>query len=181
MTSGPLRLGILGAARIAPWALIEPARRNLEAAVVGVAARDPVRAAAFAARYGIERVYVGYEEMLRDPAIEAIYNPLPNSHHAYWTIRALEAGKHVLCEKPLAASLVEAEAMAEAAQRTGRTLMEAFHYRYHPLFARMRAILASGEIGRVERMEARFCIPLLRRNDIRWRADLAGGALMDTG
>jgi predicted dehydrogenase len=181
VSTGPLRLGILGAARIAPWALIEPARRNLEAAVVGVAARDPVRAAAFAARYGIERVYPSYDDMLRDAAIEAIYNPLPNSHHAYWTIRALQAGKHVLCEKPFAATLAEAEAMATAAQQTGRTLMEAFHYRYHPLFARMRAILSSGEIGTVRHLEAEFCIPLVRRNDIRWRADLAGGALMDTG
>jgi len=181
MSDGPLRIGILGAARIAPMALIKPAQRNLEAAVVGVAARDATRAASFAARHGIERVYTGYDELLADPAIEAVYNPLPNSHHARWTIRALEAGKHVLCEKPFSATVAEAEAMAAAATRTGRVLMEAFHYRYHPLFARMRAIIAAGEIGTVRRFEATFCIPLLRANDIRWRADLAGGALMDTG
>ena len=181
MGDGPLRIGILGAARIAPMALIKPAQRNLEAAVVGVAARDATRAASFAARHGIERVYTGYDELLADPAIEAVYNPLPNSHHARWTIRALEAGKHVLCEKPFSATVAEAEAMAAAATRTGRVLMEAFHYRYHPLFARMRAIIAAGEIGTVRRFEVTFCIPLLRANDIRWRADLAGGALMDTG
>jgi len=181
MADGPLRIGILGAARIAPMALISPARRNLEAAVVGVAARDVTRAAAFAAKHGIERVYAGYDEMLADPAIEAVYNPLPNSHHARWTIQALEAGKHVLCEKPFSATVAEAEAMAATATRTGKVLMEASHYRYHPLFGRLRTIIASGEIGRVERMEATFCIPLLRAGDIRWRADLAGGALMDTG
>jgi predicted dehydrogenase len=181
MGDGPLRIGILGAARIAPMALIKPAQRNLEAAVVGVAARDARRAASFAAKHGIERVYTGYDELLADPAIEAVYNPLPNSHHARWTIRALEAGKHVLCEKPFSATVAEAEAMAAAATRTGRVLMEAFHYRYHPLFARMRAIIAAGEIGTVQRFEATFCIPLLRAGDIRWSRDLAGGALMDTG
>ncbi len=181
MGDGPLRIGILGAARIAPMALIKPAQRNLEAAVVGVAARDPRRAASFAAKHGIERVYTGYDELLADPAIEAVYNPLPNSHHARWTIRALEAGKHVLCEKPFSATVAEAEAMAAAATRTGRVLMEAFHYRYHPLFARMRAIIAAGEIGTVQRFEVTFCIPLLRAGDIRWNRDLAGGALMDTG
>src|SRR5262245_62159585 len=181
MADGPLRIGILGAARIAPMALIAPAQRNLEAAVVGVAARDATRAASFAARHGIERVYTGYDELLADPAIEALYNPLPNSYHAQSTIRALEAGDHVLLEQPLSATFPQAESMAAAATRTGRVLMEAFHYRYHPLFARMRAIIAAGEIGTVRRFEVTFCIPLLRANDIRWRADLAGGALMDTG
>jgi predicted dehydrogenase len=179
--SGPVRIGVLGAARIAPMALINPARRNLEAAVVGIAARDVARAAAFATRHGIERAYGGYDDLIRDQAIEAVYNPLPNSLHAPWTIRALEAGKHVLCEKPFSANAKEAEAMADAATRHGRVLMEAFHYRYHPLFSRMRTIITSGEIGEVRHLEASFCIPLLRPSDIRWRADLAGGALMDTG
>ncbi len=181
MADGPLRIGILGAARIAPMALIAPARRNLEAAVVGVAARDAVRAATFAARHGIERVYTGYDDLLADPGIDAVYNPLPNSLHARWTIRALDAGKHVLCEKPFSATVAEAESMAAAASRAGRVLMEAFHYRYHPLFGRLRTIIAAGEIGAVRHLEATFCIPLLRASDIRWRADLAGGALMDTG
>src|SRR5215468_9851466 len=181
MADGPLRLGILGAARIAPMALVAPARRVGDAVVTAVAARDAARASAFAARHRIPRVHPSYEALLADPEIDAVYNPLPNSLHAPWTIRALDAGKHVLCEKPFSATVAEAEAMAAAATRTGRVLMEAFHYRYHPLFARMRSIIAAGEIGTVRRFEATFCIPLLRANDIRWRADLAGGALMDTG
>ena len=162
-------------------ALLGPARRVPGVEVVAVAARDAARASAFAARHRIPRVHSTYEALLADPEIEAIYNPLPNSLHAPWTIRALESGKHVLCEKPFAATVAEAEAMADAAARSGRDLMEAFHYRYHALFARMRALLRAGEIGTVQRLEAWFFIPLLKRNDIRWRADLAGGALMDTG
>ena len=179
--AGPLRLGILGAARIAPMALIAPARRVPEAEVIAVAARDPARARRFAARHGIPRVHDGYEALLADPDVEAVYNPLPNSLHAPWTIRALEAGKHVLCEKPFATSVAEARAMAEAATRAGRVLIEAFHYRYHPLFARLRAILAAGEIGEVRHLEAHFCIPIVQRKDIRYSALLAGGALMDAG
>jgi predicted dehydrogenase len=177
----PLRIGILGAARIAPMALLQPARRVGGVRVLAVAARDPARAGAFAARHGIPRVHPSYEALLDDAEIEAIYNPLPNSLHAVWTIRALDAGKHVLCEKPFAANAAEAEAMAAAAVRTRLVLMEAFHYRYHALFARMRGILEAGELGAVRHLEASFCVPILRRADIRWRADLAGGALMDAG
>jgi predicted dehydrogenase len=177
----PLRFGILGAARIAPMALIAPAGRVPEARVLAVAAREPSRAYHFAAQHGIPRVHETYEALLADPEVDAIYNPLPNSHHAHWTIAALEAGKHVLCEKPFAASVTEAETMAQTATRTGRVLVEAFHYRYHPLFARLRQILESGELGAVRHVEAHLCFPLLRRSDIRYRADLAGGALMDAG
>jgi len=152
-----------------------------EATVLAVAARDPERARRFAARHGIPRVHPSYDALLADPEIDAIYNPLPNSLHAPWTIRALAAGKHVLCEKPFAANAAEAEEMARAAERAGRVLVEAFHWRYHPLFARVRAILDAGEIGQVRHLEAHFCIPLPLPNDIRWRKDLAGGALMDTG
>lgn len=177
----PLRFGILGAARIAPMALVRPARRVPEATVVAVAARDPARARRFAAKHGIPRVHESYDALLADPWVEAIYNPLPNALHAAWTIRALEAGKHVLCEKPFSATVAEAEAMAAAAQRTGRVLVEAFHYRYHPLFARLRTILTGGELGEVRHLEAHFCIPMLVPQDIRYRADLGGGALMDAG
>lgn len=183
MTEGrsPLRIGVLGAARIAPMALIRPARAVPEATVAAVAARDPARARAFAQKHGIPRVHESYEALLADPEVDAIYNPLPNSLHAVWTIRALEAGKHVICEKPFAANAAEAETMAAAATRTGHVLMEAFHYRYHPLFARLLAILDSGEIGESRHLEAHFCIPLILPGDIRYRRDLAGGALMDTG
>ncbi|HJW68079.1 MAG TPA: Gfo/Idh/MocA family oxidoreductase [Candidatus Binatia bacterium] len=181
MAAEPLRIGVLGAARIAPMALIQPARRVSGATVLAVAARDVGRARAFATRHGIGRVHASYDALLADAEVEAVYNPLPNSLHAEWTVRALEAGKHVLCEKPFAARATEAETMARAAERAGRVLMEAFHYRYHRLFARMREILRGGELGTVRHLEATFCIPLLRRSDIRWRADLAGGALMDAG
>lgn len=177
----PLRIGVLGAARITPMALLVPARRAADVSVVAVAARDPARARAFAARHGIPRVHDDYDALVRDPEIDAVYNPLPNSHHAPWTIRALDAGKHVLCEKPFAVDAAEAAHMAEAGRRNDRVLMEAFHYRYHPLFARVLDILDGGEIGRVRHLEAHFCIPLPRPGDIRYRADLAGGALMDTG
>src|SRR5438128_2464750 len=172
----PLRLGILGAAHTAPMALVRPAQRVREATVLAVAARDPERARQFAARHGIPRVHPSYDALLADPEIDAIYNPLPNSLHAPWTIRALAAGKHVLCEKPFAANAAEAEDMARPADPAGRVLVEAFHWRYHPLFARVRAILDAGEIGQVRHLEAHFCIPLPLPNDIRYRKDLVSGA-----
>lgn len=177
----PLRIGILGAARIAPMALIRPARQVPEAAVVAVAARDRSRAQAFATKHGIPKVPDSYDALLADPEIDAIYNPLPNSLHCEWTIRALQAGKHVLCEKPIASNAAEAGRMAAAARDTGRVLMEAFHWRYHPLASRIRAIIDAGEIGAVRHVEAHLCIPLLRPGDIRFRHDLAGGATMDVG
>jgi len=177
----PLRFGILGAARIAPMALIAPARRVPGARVVALAARDIERARRFATKHGIPRVQASYDELLADTELDAIYVPLPNSLHCRWTIRALEAGKHVLCEKPFAATAAEAEEMAAAARRTGRVLVEAFHYRYHPLFARLQAILAAGDVGDVRHVEAHLCFPLPFPSDIRFSAELAGGALMDAG
>jgi predicted dehydrogenase len=181
MTQEPLRFGILGAARIAPMALVAPVRRVPEASIVAIAARDPERARRFATRHGIARVHDGYDALLGDPDVDAVYVPLPNALHCRWTIRALEAGKHVLCEKPFAATAKEAEEMAAAAKRTGRVLVEAFHYRYHPLFARLQAILAAGDVGDVRHVEAHLCFPLPFRSDIRFSAELAGGALMDAG
>lgn len=176
-----LRIGILGAARIAPPALLGPARKVEGVEVVAVAARDKAKAQAFATKHGIPHVHEGYEALLADPGIDAIYNPLPNSHHGIWTMKALEAGKHVLCEKPLAANADEAQQMADVAQQKGLILAEAFHWRYHPLAQRMKDIMASGRLGKIEHIEAHFCVPLLEPGNIRWRLDLAGGALMDTG
>jgi predicted dehydrogenase len=177
-----LRIGALGAARITPMALIRPARQVAGAEVAAVAARDVVKARAFAAKHGIPRVHDSYDALLADPEIDAIYNPLPNGLHCEWTIRALRAGKHVLCEKPVAANADEAVRMAAAARETGRALVEAFHWRYHPLAARVKEIVASGEIGAPRHYEARFAFPIgFLPGDIRWRWDLAGGALMDTG
>jgi predicted dehydrogenase len=175
-----IRIGVLGAARIAPTALIGPARTNRDVEVTAVAARNTERARQFAARQGIGVVHESYEALIADPNIDAIYNPLPNGLHGKWTIAALEAGKHVLCEKPFTANAEEAEAVAAVAKRSGKVVMEAFHYRYHALTARMLAIIASGELGRVQRIETWFCIPLFIQ-DIRWEWRLAGGSLMDTG
>lgn len=120
--------------------------------------------------------------MLADPAIDAVYIPLPNGLHGEWTIKALEAGKHVLCEKPFTANADEAERVAAvAAVHPDRVVMEAFHYRYHPLAARMQAIIASGELGTLRRLESWMCFPLPFLNDIRYQLALAGGATMDAG
>jgi predicted dehydrogenase len=126
-------------------------------------------------------VHKTYTDLLADPEIDAIYNPLPNSLHAEWTIRALRAGKHLLCEKPFASNAQEATQMASAADETGKVLSEGFAYRYHPLTARIKQTLQSGELGRLKRIEARFCFLLPSPGNIRFRYDLAGGALMDAG
>ena len=176
-----VRVGILGAARIVPSALIKPARQVAEVIIAAIAARDVARGRAFAQKHGIPQVFASYDELLADPNIDAVYIPLPNSLHERWTLQALTAGKHVLCEKPFASNAVEAERMAEAAQQSGLVLMEAFHYRYHPLAARMKEIVSSGELGTIQHIEAWLCFPLLSRNDIRYNLSLAGGATMDTG
>jgi predicted dehydrogenase len=177
----PLRFGILGAAKIAPRGLIQPAKEGSEATVDVVAARDPVRAAAYAQEHGIPRVAQTYADVVNDPDIDAIYNPLPMNAHAEWTIAALKAGKHVLCEKPLAANAVEAERMVAAAAETGRLLVEAFHYRYHPLFLRVLEIVDSGQLGALQHMEGVFKVAIKDREDLRHRYDTAGGATMDLG
>jgi predicted dehydrogenase len=179
--SAPLRIGILGAARIAPMALIRPARSVPEVRIAAVAARDATRARAFADKHGVPKVHAGYDALIADPELDAIYNPLPNALHCEWTLRALRAGKHVLCEKPIASNAAEAERMAQAAEASGRVLVEAFHWRCHPLAARMREIVRSGVLGEVRRVEASMCIPLPLPGDIRYRFDLGGGATMDTG
>jgi predicted dehydrogenase len=137
-----LRIGTLGAARIVPAALIKPSREVPEVVVAAVAARDPGRARQFAAKHGIPVVHDSYAALIADPAIDAIYNPLPNSLHAPWTLRAIEASKHVLCEKPFTSNAAEAAQVAAAARDSGLVVMEAFHYRYHPLARRMQEVVA---------------------------------------
>jgi predicted dehydrogenase len=177
-----VRIGVLGAARIAPQAVVKPAASSPEAEVGAVAARDPQRARAFATKHGIARVHDSYEALIADPDVDAIYNPLPNGLHARWTIAALEAGKHVLCEKPFTANEAEArEVAAVAAAHPDQVVMEAFHYRYHPFAARLLELIAGGEVGTVQRVETRMCIPLPLFKDIRYDWSLAGGATMDVG
>jgi predicted dehydrogenase len=177
----PLRIGVLGAARIAPSALINPAKDNPDVVVAAVAARDGARARAFAAKNQIPRVHDSYEALIADPDLDAIYNPLPNGLHGKWTRAALDAGKHVLCEKPFTANAVEAREIADVAGKSNRVVMEAFHYRYHPLALRTEQILASGALGKLQRVEASLCFPLPKFSDIRYNYALAGGALMDAG
>jgi predicted dehydrogenase len=179
-TQRSLRFGILGAARIAPDALIKAAQNVPDAEVVAIAARDPKRAREFAAANGVPRVIATYDDLVNDPELDAIYNPLPNSLHCEWTIAALRAGKHVLCEKPLASNALEAERMAKAADESGKILGEAFHYRYHPLADRIRALMTDGTLGCLIHVEGRFTVPIPETN-IRFDWSLAGGATMDLG
>lgn len=181
MADGVVRIGILGTARIAPAALIKPARGNAEVVVTAVAARDLSRAEQFAAKHGIARVHDSYEALVADPDVDAVYNPLPNALHGRWTAAALEAGKHVLCEKPFTANAAEAREIAELAAKSERVVMEAFHYRYHPLALRAEEIIASGELGTLQRIDAALCFPLPKFSDIRYNYSLAGGATMDAG
>ena len=122
-----------------------------------------------------------YDALLADPSLDAVYIPLPNGLHAQWTLAALKAGKHVLCEKPFTSNAAQAREVAAAADGTGLVVMEAFHYRYHPLAQRMAELVHGGELGAIQRVETAMCFPLPRFSDIRYDYGLAGGALMDAG
>jgi predicted dehydrogenase len=173
-----MRIGVIGAAGIVGRALIEPARKVDEVEVAAVAARDPERAAKFAKEHEVPVVHQSYDELLADDSLDAIYVPLANSLHAQWTIAALEAGRHVLCEKPFASNAAQAAEMVATAERTGRVLVEAYHWRYHPVADRMLELARS--IGPLEELEARFSISIPSEN-IRYDLALAGGSFMDLG
>jgi predicted dehydrogenase len=175
-----LRWGILGPGRIAPRivrALVDNPRGQLHA----VAGRDPERARAFAARHGAELAHPTFEALLADPDIDVVYVALPNGHHAPWTIRALEAGKHVLCEKPLALTAAEVDAIAAAAERNGRIAVEAFMYLHHPQTLKMLELIRSGSLGPIQVVSAAFSFLLERAADPRIEPDLGGGSLWDVG
>ena len=174
-----LRIGTLGSSRISQPALIEPAASVPEVIVAAAAARDLPRAEAYALRHGLEKAYGSYEELLADPDIDAVYNPLPNSLHGPWTLQAIAAGKHVLCEKPFASNADEAAQVADAAAASGLVVMEAMHYRYHPLTRRLSELAA--ELGPVRHIQCWTSFAISRPDDIRYDFDLGGGALMDGG
>ncbi|MFF8032223.1 Gfo/Idh/MocA family protein [Streptomyces sp. NPDC016626] len=176
----PLRIGILGAARITERSLIAPARAGGHR-LVAVAARERSRAEAFAAAHGVERTLGSYRELLDDPEVDVVYNPLANGLHGPWNLAALAAGKHVLTEKPSASNAREAEEVREAAATSGSVFMEAFHYLFHPVTRRLHELLASGELGELRHVEALVAIPAPEDTDPRWSLPLAGGALMDLG
>ncbi|MGE0666246.1 MAG: Gfo/Idh/MocA family protein [Sphingomonadales bacterium] len=180
--AAPVRLGVLGAGAIAKYGLFAPISRVGAIEVVAVGARDAARAGEYARENGIPRGDT-YQGLLDDPSIEAVYNALPNALHCEWTVKALEAGKAVLCEKPFASNEAEARIMAEAAQRTGGILVEAVHWLYHPQSPRMKQLLDDGAIGALREINFSFLVPgkYFTADDIRFSPALAGGATMDLG
>ncbi len=177
-----MRVGILGAARIAPIAMTRPAQAVAGVELACIAARDPGRARAFAAAHGVARAEPDYAGVIAATDVDLVYNALPIDAHAHWSIRALEAGKHVLCEKPLAMNAAQAGAMQGAAEASGRLLIEAFHCRYHPAHDQVAAWLSQGRVGAVRGVRAVFnTVVKATREQIRYQPARGGGAMMDLG
>ena len=176
----PLRIGILGAARIAGQSIAGPAAATGHR-LVAIAARNRWRAERFAAEHGVERVLGSYAEVVEDPDVEVIYNPLPNALHGPWNLAAIAAGKDVLSEKPFASNAVEAAAVRDAAVAAGVRVMEGFHYLYHPVTRRLHELLEKGDLGELRAVEVDMLMPAPDDADPRWSYDLAGGAVMDLG
>jgi predicted dehydrogenase len=176
-----VKWGVLGAAKIAIVKVIPAMQKGERCIVSAIASRDPDKAKAAAAQLGIEKPYGSYEEMLADPEIEAVYNPLPNHLHVPWSIRAAEAGKHVLCEKPISLSVAECRQLMAARDRTGVKIGEAFMVRTHPQWLRAREIARSGEIGRIRAIWSFFSYFNRDPQNVRNVADWGGGGLMDIG
>ena len=178
----PLRLGILGAARIAPFALIRHAHQleGVDLVAVGEEYQSADRLERYARKHRIPQTYRSFDELLANPDIDAVYIPLPISMHADWCIKAIEAGKHVLCEKPFAANATEAQRVLDASAGTGLVVAEAMHFRYHPLVDRVREIIRSGEIGELQRIDASFSA-YLPFNDFRFDYATGGGGTIDMG
>jgi D-xylose 1-dehydrogenase (NADP+, D-xylono-1,5-lactone-forming) len=177
-----IRWGILSTANINK-ALLGPLRQSPRSELVAVASRDQAKAAAYAQEYGIPRAYGSYEALLADPEVDAIYNPLPNVLHAEWTIKAADAGKHVLCEKPLVTTLADFDAVEAAAQRNGVTIFEAFMYLHHPQTRMVLDLVRQGVLGKVQQINSwfHFYLPPERAENIRLSAELQGGSLWDVG
>jgi predicted dehydrogenase len=176
----PVRWGIVSTADI-NRKLIPGLRASERAELIAVASREQSRAEAYARDWEIERAYGSYEALLEDPDVEAVYISLPNTLHCEWSIRAVEAGKHVLCEKPMSSRPDEVAEAFDAAERAGRFLTEAFMYRHHPQTARLRQLVADGAIGELRLIRSTFSYALYDESNIRLQADLDGGALMDVG
>lgn len=178
-----LRWGVLGAAGIARAQVIPAIQGSANGRVVAVASRDPRRGRDYAGALGIERVVAGYDELLADPDVDAVYIPLPNSLHAEWSVRAAEAGKAVLCEKPLAMSAAEASEVVDACARRATPLMEGFMYRFHPQNRRVLELIAEGAIGEVREVQAHLSVGIMEADpaNVRFQPALGGGALLDMG
>lgn len=181
-SNGKIRWGVLGYAKIARESVIPAIRRAAHSEFVALASRDAAKLAESAVRFtGGHKNYVGYEELLRDAEVDAVYIPLPNSQHAEWTIRAMEHGKHVLCEKPMGLDAAECRRMIDAAAKNGVKLMEAFMYRYTDRTRQVVETLRSGVLGEVKFVQASFRFPLTNPASIKYRPELGGGALYDVG
>ncbi|HEU4723398.1 MAG TPA: Gfo/Idh/MocA family oxidoreductase [Gemmatimonadaceae bacterium] len=176
-----MRWGILGAANIGVRKVIPAMQRGTRSRMIAIASRDLAKAQAAATELGIPRAYGSYEELLADPEIEAVYNPLPNHLHVPWTIRAAEAGKHVLCEKPIALSASEARQLLEVRARTGVQIGEAFMVRNHPQWLAVRELVAAGRIGQLRVVAGHFAYFRRDPNDVRSVREWGGGGLMDVG
>jgi predicted dehydrogenase len=175
-----MKLGILSTARINRL-VIPPAQESDEVELVGAASRSLERASAYAEKWRIPHAYGSYDELLADPRIDAVYISLPNALHVEWSIRALEAGKHVLCEKPLSRRPDEVERAFDAADRAGKILMEAFMYRHNPQTKNLQELVSAGEIGELQRVESSFGFTVEDEGNVRLSGELDGGALMDVG
>src|ERR1700674_5170088 len=184
LQTAPIRWGVLGAANIGVKGFIPAILASASEQLVAVASRNILSAREKFAHLPNLRLYGDYESLLNDPEIDAIYNPLPNSLHAEWTIKALEAGKHVLCEKPMAVTAEQGQMMVEAAQTSGKLLMEAFMYRFHPQTVWALEQVHEGRIGNVKLVRSSFSFNIMvppHTHNIRLQAALAGGSLMDVG
>jgi predicted dehydrogenase len=177
-----VRWGILSPAKIGTKTVIPAMQQGAHCAITAIASRDLARAQAAAAELGIEKAYGSYEELLADPAIDAIYNPLPNHLHVPWSIKALHAGKHVLCEKPIGMNAAEAQELVDVARKHPHLkVMEAFMYRHHPQWQRARQLVADGQIGQLRTIHTTFAYYLDDGQNIRNIAEAGGGGLMDIG
>ncbi|HEY5902871.1 MAG TPA: Gfo/Idh/MocA family oxidoreductase [Anaerolineales bacterium] len=179
MKRPPLNWGLLSTARI-NRAIIPPVRASRRSHLLAVGSRSQDSAEEYASKWNIPRAYGSYEALLEDPEIDVIYNSLPNHLHAEWTIRALRAGKHVLCEKPMALSVEDVDAIAEAAKETGRVVAEAFMYRHHPVTLKVKEMVDGGEIGELQYVRGSFSYTLTRES-YRANAEMGGGSIWDVG
>ena len=177
-----VRWGILGGAAIAETSFLPAIKKSKKAELVGIASRDLLKARAWAKNFELRQAYGSYEELLADPEIEAVYNPLPNHLHFPLSIAALRAGKHVLCEKPLALTAAEVREMFAEAKKNNRLLMEGFMYRFHPRLSQTLELIRSGVIGQPRLVRAIFGFVFNRdRSNYRWQPEMGGGALYDVG
>jgi xylose dehydrogenase (NAD/NADP) len=178
--TGRLRWGLLSTARI-NRAVIAPIRISKKSELLAVASRSQERASEYAATWGIPRFHSSYEDLLADPDIDVIYNSLPNALHAEWSIKALQMGKHVLCEKPMTTNIKDADAVINAAKNTGKVITEAFMYRHHPQTILVKQMVDNGDIGNLQLIRGSFCYYNTRSSDPRFDLALGGGSLWDIG